>query len=267
MPELPEVEAIVRKLRRDSIVGAEVLAVRVIRPRAVHPQLPASVARAVGQRVQRLERRGKNILVYLDAGLAFRVHLRMTGNLYVIPDARLHATTVRVLITFRDGRGLALDDPRLLGCVNLYTTQELEAKLQDIGVDPTSREFTLEVLAAAARRSEKPAKLFLMDQRLISGLGNIYSAEALFRACIPPQRPVNRLRGDRIAKLHEAIRQVLKEAIPAAARSYKRPGNYAGMKYLVYDRAGEPCRVCGRSIQRIEQAGRSTYFCPFCQRR
>jgi formamidopyrimidine-DNA glycosylase len=266
MPELPEVEAIVRKLRRASIVGVEIAAVQVLRPRAVHPQGPSEMASAIGQRFRKLERRGKNIVLHLDGGLAFRVHLRMTGNLYVIPQAGLHTDTVRVLIALRDGRALVLDDPRLLGSVNLYSPQELAVKLRQIGIDPTNKAFTAELLSAAAKKSRKPVKVFLMDQRAVSGLGNIYSAEALFRARIHPAKPANRLRRDRVSKLHTAIRDVLNKAIPAALRSYTRPGNHAGMEYFVYDREGEPCRVCGRSIQRIEQAGRSTYFCPYCQR-
>jgi formamidopyrimidine-DNA glycosylase len=105
-----------------------------------------------------------------------------------------------------------------------------------------------------------------MDQKPVSGLGNIYSAESLFRARINPIRQMSSLRSAKVSALHAAIREVLKEAIPAAVRSYKEPGIHQGMHFHVYDREGDPCLVCGRAIRRIQLAGRSTYFCPSCQR-
>src|SRR3954454_9676865 len=132
MPELPEVEAVVRKLRKRA-AGAEIASVRVFRARASHPQSPAELERAVGHRIAGVERRGKNILVHLDRGLTVRVHLRMTGNLTVIPDARLHTATVRVLFCLRDGRGLVLDDPRLLGSVTIHAQDDIERLLAKTG--------------------------------------------------------------------------------------------------------------------------------------
>jgi formamidopyrimidine-DNA glycosylase len=221
---------------------------------------------ASGRTIRAVERRGKNIVVRLDAGLSLRVHLRMTGNLYVIPDARLHSRTVRAMLSFEDGRAIVFDDPRVLGTMHIYEDAELEGKLAAIGLDPLSRAFTAEMLIEATRASKRPAKLFLMDQSPICGLGNIYAAEALFRARIHPARPVGKLRTAKLMELHTAIRKVIREAIPAAVRSYKTPGDHAGVEYFVYARKDEPCRVCGRNIRRIAQAGRSTYFCPHCQR-
>ena len=266
MPELPEVEAIVRKLRR-SAKGARIRGFRVLRPRATHPQHPATLEECIGRTIRSVERRGKNIVMTLDGGLALRVHLRMTGNLQVIPDARFHSSTVRAMLEFDDGRGLVLDDPRLLGSMNLFKEAELEAKLQDVGVDPTTSAFTPEFLMEAVRKSRRPAKLFLMDQWPVAGLGNIYAAESLFRARIHPMTPVGRLRGKRVRALHAAIVEVLNEAIPAAVRSYREPGDHDGMDYEVYGREGEPCHTCSRTIERIAQGGRSTYFCPRCQAR
>jgi formamidopyrimidine-DNA glycosylase len=161
---------------------------------------------------------------------------------------------------------MVLDDPRLLGTFHLLTEAEVESKLADIGVDPLGRRFTPEFFVEAARRSRRPAKLFLMDQSPVSGLGNIYAAESLFRGRVAPTRPIGSIREPRLRALHAAIREVLREAVPAAIRSYKHPGLHEGMKYRVYDREGQPCLVCGRKIKRIEQGGRSTYYCPNCQR-
>lgn len=266
MPELPEVEAVIRKLRK-AAVGARITAFQAFRPRATHPQEPAVVEAAVGCTIRSFERQGKHILVRLDKGLSLDVHLKLSGNLTVIPDARLHADTIRALFTLKGGSGLALDDRRVLAYVHLHPDIELADKLAHLGIDPLSKSFTPEFLASAAKDRKKPAKVFLMDQKPIAGLGNIYSAEALFRARIHPATPIRKVRSPKIHALHEAIRAVLKEAIPAAVRSYKHPGLHEGMDYFVYDREGEPCRVCGRAIKRIEQAGRSTYFCSNCQKR
>lgn len=266
MPELPEVEAVIRKLRK-AATGARIAAFQALRPRATHPQDPAVVEAAVGCTIRSFERQGKHILVRLDKGLSLDVHLKLSGNLTVIPDARLHTDAVRALFTLKGGSGLALEDRRVLAYVHLHPNTELDNKLAHLGIDPLSPAFTPEFLASAAKDRNKPAKVFLMDQKPIAGLGNIYSAEALFRARVHPATPIGKLRRPRIHSLHDAIRVVLKEAIPAAVRSYKHPGLHEGMNYFVYDREGEQCRICRCAVKRIEQAGRSTYFCPNCQKR
>ncbi len=265
MPELPEVEAVVRKVRA-AATGALIRGVRVLRDRATHPQAPAVLAESAGQRILSVERRGKNIVVRLTGGLALRVHLRMTGNLTVIPDFRLNAATVRVVFELEDGRGLVLDDARVLGMVHVLTEPRLQQELSGIGVDPLSAGFTADFLTSAARASRRPAKMFLMDQQPIAGLGNIYVAESLFRARIHPAHPVNELSRPRIIALHQAIRDVLQQALPDAIASYEHPGRHEGMSYRVYDREGLPCLTCGRLIARIAQGGRSTYYCQKCQK-
>ena len=261
MPELPEVEAVVRRLRSDA-VGARIRAVEVLRPRSTRPQPPDELRRAERQTIERVERRGKNILLWLKRGDCVRVHLRMTGKLYVVADARFRPATTRVSFTLSDGRGLLLDDLRVMGTVNYHTREEAEEKLAGIGIDPLSRAFTVLRLGEAAAVSKRPAKLFLMGQDAVSGLGNIYAAEALFRARIHPRVPVNRLGREQIARLHSAIREVLRDAVKRTASDYRRQDG----RFDVYGRKGEPCRVCARPIERITQGGRSTYFCPRCQR-
>ncbi len=263
MPELPEVEAVCRKLRRD-VLGAAIVRARTLRRRDRH--LETGVA---GRRIERIDRRGKNILLHLDGGTAIRVHLRMTGNLYVIPDGRIRPATARAYFELDGGRGIVFDDPRALGVLELLGPAQLEALLAGLGPEPLSADFTPERFIQAARRSCRPAKLFLMDQTRLAGLGNIYSAEALHRAGIHPGRPMNRLRPARLAALHAAIRIVLKDAVQSACNAYSGPGRHHSAETFpvaVYGREGRPCPSCGRRVRRILQGGRSTYFCPGCQR-
>jgi formamidopyrimidine-DNA glycosylase len=265
MPELPEVEAVCRKLRRDA-VGAVIEGVHVFRARTSHPQHPSELERAAGHRIDSVERRGKNILVHLSGGLVLRVHLRMTGNLFVVPNARLHSDRVRVCFSLRDGRGLVFEDTRALGVVNLHLTGELDKLLTGVGIEPLTRAFTAEWLVTAAAASKQPAKLFLMDQSNIAGVGNMYAAEALFRARIDPRKPIASIRRPKLEALHAAIVDILREGIKAAVIAYNKPGDYGDMDFAVYDRKDEPCHTCGRKIRRIVQGGRSTYYCPGCQR-
>ncbi len=269
MPELPEVEAVRRKVRRQA-KGAAIVSATILRPGMTHPQDPALVAReAAGRTIREVERRAKNLLLRLSGGVTVRIHLRMTGNVYVVPDARLRPATVRAWFELAGGEGLVLDDPRALGRITLHTDAELSELLADLGPEPLSGEFTVEYLAGRAGASRKPAKLYLMDQTEIAGLGNIYAAEALFRARIGPTRPMNSLRRPKIAALHTAIVDILTDAVQSACTAYARPGRLLEAESFqpsVYDREGEPCFVCRRTIRRIPQGGRSTYYCPGCQR-
>lgn len=266
MPELPEVEAVCRNVRRDAL-GARVVQFRVTRPNVVRPQDPAQVEAAIeGARLEGVDRKGKNILLQFSGGMVLHTHLRMTGNLYVIPDVRFRVATARAWFELEGGRGLIFDDPRNLGRMRLYANGEA---FEDIGIEPLSPEFTAEWLAARAAKSRKPAKLFLMDQAHIAGLGNIYAAEALYRAAIDPRKAIGRVRRPKLDALHAAIVAVLSEAVDSAGLAYSKPGVFNEAEEFdcaVYDREGEPCRRCGRKIKRFPQGGRSTYFCAGCQR-
>ena len=269
MPELPEVESVCRRLRAEA-TGAEIAGARVLRPSTVKPQTPALIqTRTKGRRIEAVVRRGKNILLGLSGGTWLRVHLRMTGDLRVIADPGLRAATARVLLEFRDGRALIFDDPRALGVLHACTAEDAERLAEELGPEPLSPDFTAEVFAGMARRSRKPAKLFLMDQSRVAGLGNIYAAEALFRARIHPARPMHRLSRRKLDVLHGAIRSVLTAAIASAEKAYRNPGGFEegeDFPVQVYGREGEPCYECGRKIRRVVQGGRSTYYCPGCQR-
>ncbi|MCC6368219.1 MAG: bifunctional DNA-formamidopyrimidine glycosylase/DNA-(apurinic or apyrimidinic site) lyase [Bryobacterales bacterium] len=269
MPELPEVEAVCRKLRVQAR-GARIVRMRVERPGIVQPQSKTKIEREVADCVlEDVERRGKNILLRLSGGRVLRVHLRMTGNLYVIPNVRFRPSGTRVWWEMEGGRGLVFEDSRALGKVHLYSAGELEQALENVGVEPLSEEFTEAWFVTAARRSRKPAKLFLMDQQYVAGLGNIYAAEALFRARVHPERPVCGVSKPKLAALHSAIRSVLEEALASAELAYAEPGRFVegeSFARAVYGREAEPCVRCGGRIRRIAQGGRSTYFCAGCQR-
>jgi formamidopyrimidine-DNA glycosylase len=263
MPELPEVEAVVTRLRPLAAGG------RITGCGQFRPTTAKDAEMAAGRRVEQIDRRGKHILVRLEGGPFLRVHLKMTGNLTVIPDARLRASTVRAWFEFDDGRALVLDDPRALGRVSYHEAGEEAELFSDLGPEPFSGGFTVEHLVRAMRRSRKPVKPFLMDQRAVTGLGNIYAAEALFEARIDPRREARRISAERITRLHGAIVGVLGSALDSALRAYSKPGGFTegeNFPVAVYGREGEPCLACGKAVERIAQAGRSTYFCRRCQR-
>jgi formamidopyrimidine-DNA glycosylase len=269
MPELPEVEAVCRKLRRE-LMGMRITDGRVERPIVTSPQKPQwIISRVAGRTVEAIERRGKHILVRLSGGWVLLIHLRMTGNLLLIPDVRLRSLTTRVWFEMEGGRGLVLDDPRSLGKVRLLRPGEEQEALASLGVEPLSSEFTIARFLAIASRSRQPAKLFLMDQRRIAGMGNIYAVEALFRAGIHPARPVHRIGRARLEALHGHISGVLQEAAASAEIAYSSPGRFVEAEEFVcavYGRQGELCSRCGRTIRRMRQEGRSTYYCAGCQR-
>ncbi len=269
MPELPEVEAVCLRLRRQA-KGAKVAVFHAQRPNVTAPQYVEMVATVVaGRSIEGVRRRGKNILIDLSGNVTLRVHLRMTGDLYVVADARLRPVTVRAWFSLSDGRGLLFNDPRALGKIHLYAREEIDAEMAKLGVEPLSRTFRPQTLREAARGSRMPVKLFLMDQSVVAGLGNISAAEALFRAGIDPRKPAGRISPGRILRLHAEIVRVLRHAVQSASIAYKSPRRFEEAESFpnaVYDREGEECGNCGRIIRRIQQGGRSTYFCPGCQK-
>jgi len=266
VPELPEVEAVCRAVRR-AATGRRIVALHAS-PRLCAPQTPGAIARAVcGKRLRSVERRGKNILLHLD-GISLWMHLRMTGHLFPAgPGLESGGYAARVLLD--NGRCLLLEDPRRLAVMRAAPPQKLSAMLGPLGVDPLSLSFTPERLEGLGRASRAAVKNFLMNQRRVAGLGNIYSAEALFRAGINPRTITARLGRRRWGRLHASITSVLAEALESGRRAYRRPGGLAvgeTFRCAVYGREGLPCFGCRRRIRRIAQSGRSSYFCPGCQR-
>lgn len=268
MPELPEAEAVTRRLRKQAL-GATIAWAHVERKLSIGDQTPDMImSRTLFARILTVERRAKQILIDLSTGYTIRVHLGMTGDLYKIPDCRLRPLTARVWLELATGEAIVFDDPRVFGRFNVYTHPELDIVMDGLGVEPLSNSFTAGHLAKLVQNSKLPVKVFLMDQTKVAGLGNIYAAEALFRAGIHPARKAGSLRPIRIERLRDAIVSVLKEAVRSAAIAYSKPGRFREGEAFqpdVYGREGERCNRCGRKIRRIVQAGRSTYFCPGCQ--
>ncbi|HEX2091607.1 MAG TPA: bifunctional DNA-formamidopyrimidine glycosylase/DNA-(apurinic or apyrimidinic site) lyase [Longimicrobiaceae bacterium] len=271
MPELPEVETIVRGLDR-LVPGSRIREAEVIRPDLIEGEDAASFAEGLrGARIVRVARRAKNILVHLDSGLLV-VNLGMTGRLLVRSPDDPPPTHLGVRLRLEDGRELDYHDVRRFGRLQRFTGEGWLRREEALGVEPLSDDFTAEHLYDLTRRSRVAVKTWLMDQRRVVGVGNIYASEALFRAGIDPRRHASSLTRPEAARLRDTVREVLQEAIDFRGTTlldYRDAQGESGAfaaRLQVYDRAGEPCRVCGSPVERIVQGGRSTFFCPSCQR-
>lgn len=271
MPELPEVETIVRGLRPD-VLGRTFTAASVLWSREVEGMAPeAFAARVAGQRVEGLARRAKYIVFELSDDFLL-VHLRMTGRLYVaLPGEMRDADRwLRVTLTMDDGRELRFSDPRKFG--RMYLVAQPEWVLGTLGPEPLSDEFTPEAFQALIAGRSGAIKPLLLNQSFIAGVGNIYADEALWRAGIHPQRTVHTLSPADIRRLYHAVRSALSEGIDhegASVNWYRKPNGTRGQQqnhFNVYGRAGEPCARCGAPISRIVVNQRGTHFCSVCQR-
>jgi formamidopyrimidine-DNA glycosylase len=275
VPELPEVETIRRQLA-SRVPGRTIDNARVLDPLWSAPVPPGDVERKLtGRRIEGLSRRGKYLIADLEGDRHLVMHLRMTGNLLWAareddPDPRPH---LRVRLTLDDGHRLLFVDQRRFGTgVVIDGTDELEDYLAArVGPEPLDPEFTPDVLALAARGRRAPVKAFLLDQRRIAGVGNIYADEALFRAGIHPLRPAGRLRRAEIQRLHAGIVEALERGIArqgASIDDYRDSNGERGSmqdEFLIHLRAGEPCIRCGRPVTKTVAAGRGTYICRHCQ--
>lgn len=270
MPELPEVE-VTRLGFADRIAGARIDAVRIGKP--LRWALAVEPAALVGRRVQAVRRRGKYLLVDMDAGLLL-MHLGMSGSLRF--DAGLPSPGMHDHFDLVTSRGtLRLNDPRRFGAV-VYVKDEaapLAVKLLGrLGVEPLSEAFDIDGFHAGLRRRRTPVKQVLLAGDLVVGVGNIYASEALFLAGIRPTVSASRISRPRAVLLHAAVREVLARAVERGGSTLRDFSNIDGqsgyfqLEATVYGRAGEPCRVCATPVRSIRQAQRSTYFCPKCQK-
>jgi formamidopyrimidine-DNA glycosylase len=256
MPELPEVESAVRRLRR-AAVGKTIRRVDLKHPALARRVSPSRLRSLRGARVVEIERRGKHQLFRLADGRMLHAHFRMTGDWYLDRDGDVLPKFARATITFDDGSRVVLDDPRALSTVDIHPANvPLDLGL---GPEPADPQLTAESLKAALAKKRVAIKPVLLDQRIIAGLGNIYAAEALWRARISPAAPAASLTSKQLATLLTAIRRVIDRATGA------RYTDDSVSRLDVYDRERKPCRRCRTPIERIVQAGRSTYFCPQCQ--
>jgi formamidopyrimidine-DNA glycosylase len=273
VPELPEVETIRRQLA-PQLEGRTITSVEILDPRWTRPEPVASVeGELTGAVVEHIDRSGKYLVWSLSGDRYLLVHLRMTGALLFDPAVEPPHTRVR--FTLDRDHLLAYVDPRRFGTGHLiHGAAARDAYLaQRLGVEPFSPAFTREHLRAMARGRIAPVKTFLLDQRRIAGIGNIYADEALFRAQIHPLRPVGQLTGPQWARLREAIEDALSAGIDAKGASIDDFRHVDGARgsfqdrFLVHRRAGEPCPTCGRTIRKLVVGGRGTYVCEHCQPR
>jgi formamidopyrimidine-DNA glycosylase len=273
VPELPEVETIRRQLA-PLVEGRTLARLHIADPRWCLPLAPGAVVDAVqGRRVERLARRGKYLIWELAGDVFLLMHLRMTGILLYDPPPGTPYERVRFEID--DGHALRFCDPRRFGTGELAIgTEARDAFLAArLGVEPLSGELTGVALQRMARGRSAPVKAFLLDQRRIAGVGNIYADEALFRARIHPLRPAGRLRRAQWDALAEAVRDALDAGLAAGGATiddYRDADGARGSfqdEFLVHRRRGEPCPVCGTPVVKLVAAGRGTYACERCQPR
>jgi formamidopyrimidine-DNA glycosylase len=290
VPELPEVETIVRRLAR-RLPGRTVVRADVRRANVVRGS-PRRFERAVtGATIESVSRRAKFLVFRLADGRVWWSHLRMSGHWRVerprrgsrprgsgraVRDVSPDDPYVRAVFDLDDGSRLAFVDVRTLGEMEVVSAREWERRAADMGPEPLEPSFTPEVLAARLAESRRAVKEFLLDQTRVAGIGNIYAVEALWRARVSPRRRARNLGPVRARRLHRAIVEVLTEAVGKAGTTLGEtaldyvdsegvPGEFAE-SLAVYDREGEPCFRCGTLIRRIVQGQRSTYYCPTCQR-
>jgi formamidopyrimidine-DNA glycosylase len=273
MPELPEVETIRRQLAAH-VEGRTIVAADVLDPRWTMPEPAALVARELrGAVIESLWRSGKYLVWQLSGDRHLITHLRMTGAVLFDPDPEpLHA---RVRLELDSGHRLVFDDPRRFGTGHLvHGAAALDAYLTArLGIEPFTEDFTAGHLFQLTRGRRAPIKAFLLDQKRIAGVGNIYADEALFRARIHPLRPAGRLRRAELERLREGIEAALQAGIDAKGASVDDFRHIDGARgafqnqFLIHRRAGEPCPRCGANVVKLVVAGRGTYVCERCQRR
>jgi formamidopyrimidine-DNA glycosylase len=270
VPELPEVETIARglgpELEGRTVVGALVRETRLRTPLAAD-----FVARLTGRRLGRMGRIGKYLLTPLDDDRVWLVHLGMTGRLTIGGTPRAPVAHDHVELRLDDGRTVVYHDPRRFGRVDVLARSDVE-RVVGPGLDALDASITGAWLFARSRRRAASVKALLMDQRQVAGLGNIYVSELLFRAGVRPRRRAARLSRRDCDRVVAAMRAVLAEAIARGGSSisdyrdgFDRSGSYQD-DHAVYDRAGSPCRRCATAIRGVVIVGRSSFYCPICQR-
>ena len=279
MPELPEVEAVVRTLR-PLARGRRIRCVHVLHAIATKPLGAAHVSRfAESQRIRKVERRGKYVLLLLDRGL-LTMHFRLDGQLVWFSNAkeflkRANRTEngIHVDVAFELDKGvLGFADRRHFGRVHAWDSAAKCRGLTKLGIDPLSRNFTPIRFSELLSSSKRSLKDFLLDQSHVAGIGNIYSCESLWHARLHPRRQAHTLKPEEARRLHKAIVSVLRRALECClhpAPDFRNPQWwFQGLETILraYGREGKPCRRCGEPIRRIAQSGRSTYYCARCQK-
>ncbi len=274
MPELPEAETIVRDLQR-KVTGRTITGTKVTHADILGTDLtPQKLSRMLkGKSIQRVERRAKKVVLRLSGDLALVISLGMTGRVVASKAERARDLRhIAVRFDLDDGSALLYDDARRFGSIEVYTNDRWQERQVSLGVEPLSDDFTAGRLLQMTRTSISPIRNWLLDQTRVSGIGNIYAAEALYRAGVRPTRRAHTITRAQAARLRDALREVLIASIEARGTSISDyrdvdgvEGGFAARLY-VYDRAGEPCLKCGTAIKRVVFTNRSAFYCPQCQK-
>lgn len=271
MPELPEVETICRGIS-PLIVGLSVAEI-IVREARLRILIPSDLSASLtGRHVLAVSRRAKYLLIHFDGERSLLLHLGMSGTLLYLPEPRPFDRHDHVEIIFASGSRLRFRDPRRFGAILLTSGDPLaHPSLAGLGPEPLSDEFTAEYLYRRSRQKTVTVKSFLMEQKTVVGVGNIYASEALHAAGIAPWRPAGTISRRRYDLLVKEVRAVLLRAIEAGGTTLRdfqsaagKPGYFA-QELMVYGRAGEPCRKCGSKIENIRIGGRSSFYCSDCQ--
>ena len=272
MPELPEAETIVRDLQK-KVVGRTVIATKVFHDDILCNTTPQKLSRALKQHtIESVTRRAKKIVINFTDDVILVISLGMTGRV-VVSKKQTHANLrhIAVRLDLDNGDSLLYDDARRFGSLEIFRAESWTERQQKLGLEPLADEFTAAKLFELARKSITPIRNWLLDQRFVVGIGNIYANEALYRAGIRPTRRARSLTRAETERLRKTIRDVLGEAINSRGSTLKdyrdadgNPGEFAS-RFQVYDRAGEKCPRCGTAIKRIVLTNRSAFYCPECQ--
>ena len=276
MPELPEVELVSKFL--DIIVkGRKIIAAELLRERLAPEVNPFVFGETLSNStVNFVHRRGKHVLFNLDSGLTLITHLRMSGRFMLLPLERENPKFSHAVFHLDDETRLVFQDQRHFGMMKIVETRDLHnaKEINKLAPEPFSDEFSLDYFRKVLKTSKKSIKEFLLDQTKVCGLGNIYASEALFLANVDPKKAADKLSIKKAAQLHEKIREVLREAIDLGSTLNVDPENIDGSyhnkdaesRWRVYGRENLPCMHCKSPVNRLKQAGRSTYFCKKCQK-
>lgn len=268
MPELPEVETIKRSLA--FLCGARIRHIDIRREDIVRLK-DYELKELYGKRLEDISRRGKYLILRLEAGFNIVLHLGMSGRFFVLEEEILaEEKHIHSIIYLDNGQKLVYQDPRRFG--GIWLARDLDDFFKHMGKEPLQDDFNCEYLSGVTSKRKIPIKSLLLEQHIIAGIGNIYADEALFRAGIRPDRRACSLMGEEIEALCEAIKEVLLAGIEKRGTTFRdyrdgygKSGNFQNF-LNVYGREGEECRRCGTGIEREKIGGRSSYFCPNCQK-
>lgn len=275
MPEMPEVE-IIRRYLQEKLAGQTIESFASLLPRQIKQPDPEEFAQMIrGREINAVCRQGKYLLLCLAEGFEVLFHLRMTGSLVYVPAGEAFENAhQRQIFSLRGGARLVFSDIRTFGVLyGLRPGERCSVRaLAEMGPEPLSAGFTSEYLHTETRKRKVPVKTFLLDQRRIGGIGNIYADEALFLARLHPRREAGSLTLEECTRLQKAVNQVIASGIEDGGTTFRDYRNGAGGKgshqehLYVYHRRGEPCRECGAIIEYCKLGGRGAHYCPVCQR-